>query len=461
MKKMGRVSSLVLAGCMAAGLVGCGGGGSVATTAADAKTEMAATTGAPTESTQSPAAAAQPSTDEKVVTVMTITPPDDKYWKMLEDQKALFEKMNPGYVLEFTTGTMSMEDGTLVTMLNSGVNLPDVINFSTGPSRVGPLAASGNIRALDDLYEKYGWTEKLTPAALDLTTHIDGKLYEVPDTIDSIACYYNTEIFKELGLEVPTTWEEFLNICEKTKEAGYDPIALGAREGYSSGWFFGNLLQSTGGTEASRKLIAGETKWTEAPASTTLATLADFVGKGYISETSLTYNQSDALYSFLNGKAAMHFIGSWVISSIYDSGMEDKISSFPLPSQVGDPAYVTSGIGKSFAIPSGITDTTGAELWMNFTMTPEYAELMGQQDAGSICTSKAFSEVKVKTELLQTSKDMIAEGAGRNPSAFIPTDTKNAYFQNIQGILAGIVTAEEAGQNIQDGQDKDLQAGMY
>lgn len=451
MKKLRGITSLVLAGCLMAGLVGCGGG-TAATKPAGSSTEESRTEAAATNAAVG---------DGKKVTVMTITPPDDKYWKMLEDQKALFEELNPGYVLEFTTGTMSMEDGTLVTMLNSGVNLPDVINFSTGPSRIGPLAESGNIIALDDLYEKYGWKEKMNPAALELCTYIDGKIYEVPDTIDSIACYYNKEIFKELGLEVPTTWEAFLDVCERTKEAGYDPIALGAREGYSSGWFFGNLLQSAGGAEATRKLISGETKWTEEPATTALGILADFVEKGYISETSLTSNQSDALYSFLNGNAAMHFIGSWVISSIYDSGMEDKISSFPLPSQVGDPAYVTSGIGKSFAIPSGIEDTTGAELWMEFTMTPEYAELMGQQDAGSICTSKAFSEVKVKTELLQTSKDMIAEGAGRNPSAFIATETKNAYFQNIQGVLAGIVTAQEACENIQVGQDKDLAEGKY
>lgn len=39
--------------------------------------------------------------------------------------------------------------------------------------------------------------------------------------------FYNKAIFEEAGIqEEPETWEEFLNVCKRIKEAGYEPLAL-------------------------------------------------------------------------------------------------------------------------------------------------------------------------------------------------------------------------------------------
>ena len=37
--------------------------------------------------------------------------------------------------------------------------------------------------------------------------------------------YYNKDLFKRLGIEVPTTWEELSAAAQKIKDAGYTPFA--------------------------------------------------------------------------------------------------------------------------------------------------------------------------------------------------------------------------------------------
>jgi len=38
--------------------------------------------------------------------------------------------------------------------------------------------------------------------------------------------FYNADIFAEVGVQPPTTWDEFVTVCEKIAAAGYQPIAL-------------------------------------------------------------------------------------------------------------------------------------------------------------------------------------------------------------------------------------------
>ena len=38
--------------------------------------------------------------------------------------------------------------------------------------------------------------------------------------------YYNKAIFDKYGLEVPTTYDEYVQVCDTLKENGVTPVAL-------------------------------------------------------------------------------------------------------------------------------------------------------------------------------------------------------------------------------------------
>lgn len=65
--------------------------------------------------------------------------------------------------------------------------------------------------------------EALTSA---VTTWADGKLACLPYQPYGSGIFYNKAIFEEVGVEEPATWEEFLDVCQKIKDAGYTPLTL-------------------------------------------------------------------------------------------------------------------------------------------------------------------------------------------------------------------------------------------
>lgn len=56
----------------------------------------------------------------------------------------------------------------------------------------------------------------------------DGKIMAVPTNFAAACVYYNTEMFADAGVEVPTTYDELIAACQKLQDAGYTPISCSA-----------------------------------------------------------------------------------------------------------------------------------------------------------------------------------------------------------------------------------------
>ncbi|MBR2968786.1 MAG: extracellular solute-binding protein [Clostridia bacterium] len=72
-----------------------------------------------------------------------------------------------------------------------------------------------------DMFPEYMWLS-------DMTSDAKGRILAVPVTCypgTATAYFYNKEIFAELNLEVPKTWEEFKTVCNRVNEAGYIAVA--------------------------------------------------------------------------------------------------------------------------------------------------------------------------------------------------------------------------------------------
>lgn len=58
---------------------------------------------------------------------------------------------------------------------------------------------------------------KMYPAFLEQSL-VDGTVWAVPDLASARALYYNVDIFEEVGVEVPTTWEELTAVAQQIKD---------------------------------------------------------------------------------------------------------------------------------------------------------------------------------------------------------------------------------------------------
>ena len=80
---------------------------------------------------------------------------------------------------------------------------------------------------LTEMAEAAGYADMSNGALTSAVTTWSGKLACLPYQPYASGVFYNKAIFEEAGIEAePTTWEEFLDVCEKIKEAGYTPLTL-------------------------------------------------------------------------------------------------------------------------------------------------------------------------------------------------------------------------------------------
>ena len=134
---------------------------------------------------------------------------------------------------------------------NPGIKIEKIV--ATGDDRASfwkTLSASGSfpdnvLKALVDGGEFMEYKANYGPEMITGLAKIDGLFAEVPEDIQALfepatlctwngktttvpymkqlrmQCYYNVAAFEELGLAEPETWEDFLNICEALKAAGF------------------------------------------------------------------------------------------------------------------------------------------------------------------------------------------------------------------------------------------------
>ena len=77
------------------------------------------------------------------------------------------------------------------------------------------------------LDEDSEWKDSFNQVMLD-SCNKDGAYYAIPWDYSSKEVVYNKNVFEQAGItELPTTWDEFLDVCQKIKDIGVTPLAVG------------------------------------------------------------------------------------------------------------------------------------------------------------------------------------------------------------------------------------------
>ncbi len=132
-----------------------------------------------------------------------------------------------------------------LTALQGGAG-PDLVE-APGPSLMGQLAKAGKLVALDDYAKQYGWDTALAPWALKLGV-VNGKLYSLPNQVESVVLFYNKTLFEQHGWQPPKTIDELVALSEKIQAAGIIPFAHSNAEWKGvNEWFVGEFMNHVAG----------------------------------------------------------------------------------------------------------------------------------------------------------------------------------------------------------------------
>lgn len=372
-----------------------------------------------------------------------------------------FQEAHPELSVEFSPGVLSFEDGTIQTSLQSGEG-PDAVNVNSGPGRVGLLATSGLILNLDEFYERTGANETYQAGVIEQITNQPpaGEIYEVVEGLDVFQVYYHTNMFDEHGLEPPQTWDDFLAICKTLKDADIQPIILGARDNFQGGWLFGNLVQASAGREVMTEVIYGDGDFTHPDIIRAAEMLKLLVDEGYISgleAAALEGEQAQAAFGQNQGAMSVQQ-QSFPISLANDGIDASDVKAFVIPAiNEGQPSLPSAGLAHSWVLNASTEQLEAAEAWLEWVISDEYLQL-AIDNGGGLVPARIVPEGITLPPSVQDAVDKIADGAGYNPSVYLPTGAKDAWYAAMQMIITGQASPEEAVTGVQEALEKDRAA---
>ena len=367
-----------------------------------------------------------------------------------------FMEENPNVKIELEPSTLEyFESGGLQLALKSGKG-PDIIQLDCAPARMGLLAKAGLLLPLDKFYAKYDWGDKFFSWAVEQGTY-GGIRYGLPHEVEFIGPLYNKEIFANLGLTEPKTYKEFTNILEKLKNADHDPpISLGVRDRTPGGWLFGNYIQACAGKEYFETILYGNGRWDTKWMIRAASEMQNLVKQGYIDKQLALALKGEEADNELwwTGKSGVFITGTWLMSDIIEHSFSGKW--FPLPPINPElSAGYTGGLGSGFCVAKTTEYPEIVARVLNFLFFSD----KGQREI--IETSKKVPPISVEAEnfdIPPVFKNVIATLKGKeigyNPSVWVPAVVKEAYYDNIVGLIGLMVTPEQAYKNIQAAQDE-------
>ncbi|MQY69797.1 MAG: extracellular solute-binding protein [Firmicutes bacterium] len=231
---------------------------------------------------------------------------------------------------------------------------PDLFEVWVGEF-TGKFVRAGQVLDITD-YLTGAWRESLGGAVTVLT--YDERIYGVPHCLQVKYMFYIRSVFDEVGVRVPQTWDEFLNVCAKLKAAGYIPIAQGNLNRWPGCHWISILNQKIVGEDQIFKDYnlqgSPEDLFTAEAYVEALAKLLSLQEKGFFSKGMNAMTQSEARALFLVEQAAMFYGGTWQLVTFggaageVEPGWIDGLSAFrfpDIPEGLGNQDYILGAPG--------------------------------------------------------------------------------------------------------------------
>lgn len=227
---------------------------------------------------------------------------------------------------------------------------------------------------ITEYMDTYGWADIALGGILEYqNARHEGQYFSAAQNSNPRVCWYNTNIFDELGLEVPTTLDELDAACEVIKDAGYIPFES---DPTTLLWIMGELVfDYTPYEDVAKWYYLEETTdamqegWLKAAEK-----IEEWIDKGYFRDEILSLDTTNAFVMFAGGTSAM-FYCSADISSYFGAYVEGfTVGAFQFPTvEAGDEKVIVSGAHSGWAVNSAIDSSKlGAALeFINMFYTEE------------------------------------------------------------------------------------------
>ena len=439
MKRKSLVAMLVAFAMSVSLLAGCG-----------SKTEKPAETTKKTEESKEDAKAAEPTE----ITVVTSYGGDDGNRQNYENAVASYQEATGNTVMDASATSNEEWKAKVLTDFETGTE-PDVLFFFTNAD-AEPFIEAGKVVDIATIRETYPeYADNMKDSMMAAAA--DGKNYAVPSSGFWENMFVNKKVLADCNIEVPGpdyTWDQFLADCQTIKDKGYTPIAVSLFE--VPHYWFEFVLMNNGtmanqlevpAVDADGKLVedAVSEKWVNG-----LNDMKDLYEKGFFPENTLTAKDADTVQLFAEGEAAFLIDGSWKVGHFVDNyadQLEDYAISYVPAKGERKATEALGGISMGYFITKKAWDDPAKQAAaVAFVEHMTSDEIMSTFVTTEVTALKNGASPEGLNSLQQSAADANNNITGITGAVqdTITSECKTDLFANIQHVVTGEMTAEEA-----------------
>ena len=296
---------------------------------------------------------------------------------------------------------------------------PDVATWYAA-NRMRPYVSAGLFEDVSDLWREPEIAENLASTKGAMT--IDGKQWGVPYTYYQWGVYYREDIFEELGLSEPATWEEEKANCAKIVASGRACYTIGTKYLWTAGGWFDYLNLRTNGYDFHMALTQGEAEWTGDRVRAVFAKWRELIDMGAFIANHQTYSWQEALPFIVNGEAAAYLMGNFSVAPMREAGLtDDKLDFYQF-------VEITPGVAKAedaptdtFHIPANARNKEAAREFLRYVVSPENQTIINNgQNLGQLPVN-AQAEID-DDEFLRQGFEMLSRNSPGGVAQFFDRD---------------------------------------
>jgi multiple sugar transport system substrate-binding protein len=351
---------------------------------------------------------------------------------VMEGLAAKFDEMHPDLTVNLTIVDREAWKTQIRNALSA--NAPDVVNWYAA-NRMGPYVNAGLFEDVSDV-----WADEAL-AGLSSTKGamtIDGKQWGVPYTYYQWGIYYREDIFKELGLSEPATFDEEMANCAKIIESGRKCYTIGSKFLWTAGGWFDYMNMRTNGFDFHMQLAQGEVEWTDERVRETFANWRKLIDMGAFVDDHQNYSWQEALPFMVKGEATAYLMGNFSVAPLREAGLtDDQLGFYQFPT-IADVPQGEDAPTDTFHIPSGATNKDAAKAFLKFVVSADVqSDINGGDKLGQLPVNATSSVADDK--FIAKGFDMLSNNATGGVAQFFdrdfPAEMASAGMEGLQEFM--------------------------